>query len=352
MHMLVLPDADKLFADLAPFDKVVLTGLAPERVIPVIQALREREISVYAVVVEGTSLQQILSTPGLVDRLDGPFRPNQVVLRITRFDRKGILIRFAGVLSRVDARVEGPLQNATDAEAFKILTSLGVRSRIDVRQEGLDWSSVEELLTDNFLAMTARASLDPFTMLYGIHEDPESRLSLGSVYFDDCRDYLQVDRNGRLYLTQAKLAAGKPLDATLADRNELADLAPCAEAAQLLRRHLQEATDCAFCGGFRACRAYFRPAYTGSACSQMFATFHEVIGLAKARVRGGDGQGQGARDPGLLAKGDGTRDPAPIPKGDQTSVPELLPKEAGAMEPAPIPKAEGATSPELLPKQP
>ena len=145
-----------------------------------------------------------------------------------------------------------------------VLTSLLVRVVVDLTDPDLDWNLAEEALVEAVLSPVPRGTLDPFSMIASVIGNKDDRFTLGSVYFDDGHDYVQVDTDGRAYASRRAMRDLTPLDVELSERDENTECLGCGKKAQS-RDELRRLSACAsrsygftVCGPIRA-----------AACSRM-----------------------------------------------------------------------------------
>jgi radical SAM protein with 4Fe4S-binding SPASM domain len=204
-------------------------------------------------------------------------------------DDFGALVRACPRWVGPEIRVMLPLRNRRDLQAIKIASSLGVGVMLDLFSDDIDWSLIDELVTDALLAPARRASVDPFTMLAAIYLEPGNKFCLGSIYHDHCKEYLQVDAAGQVYRSRRLMAEGTSLGYSVSDREEMEATSGCAEDAEHSRLQMMKQTACSFCEAFHLCRGYLGKVQPEGHCLNLFRRMSELVVL---RSRRGDRKGQ------------------------------------------------------------
>lgn len=281
-QILVMPDAPALLPHLRPKDELVVRVESIDRVPSLAEELKHRSVKINSIVVPIGPLAAFLRT-----------RANQVsgatdyalVLEASEAGEFAPLMRWAHVLASDNIRVKLPLRNARDLQAIKILTSLQVRVVVDVTDDDLDWDLAEEAVVEAILSPVTRGSLDPFTMLAAMIANLDERFSLGSVYFDDGKDYVQVDGEGKAYASRRAMRAGTPLDVELSERDDVEDCLGCPKKSRS-RDELRELSGCAFCEGYRYCKGYLKGLGPDERCRRLFVHLAEAAQAQPTRPKG------------------------------------------------------------------
>jgi hypothetical protein len=266
-----MPAATGLFQHLKPGAEIILRTREADSLAPRVADLTGKLVSVKVAVVEVDSLSRVLEEQSA---FLGP-GPCPIMLDAREPGAFAPLIRAAAALASHGTKVMLPLRDRRDLQAIKLLTSLQVHVVIDLTRSDVDWVLAEEAMVDSLLALVPRAPLDPFMMLSTIHADLGSRFTLGSIYFDDGKDYVYVDERGRLYATRRDLQTSTVLDIELSEIEEGRECLGCAEARQH-REHMTRLSACAFCPGYRLCRGYLGPAPANGACQHLFENLLET----------------------------------------------------------------------------
>lgn len=277
MPILVMPAATGLFQHLKPGDEIILRTRDADALASSVRELMARKVSIKAAVFEVSNLSHVLQQQSeFVSTLPCP-----VMLDASEPGAFGPLIRAAVVLAGNSTKVALPLRHRRDLQAITLLTSLNVHVLINLATSDLDWALAEEAMVDSLLALVSRAPLDPFMMLSSIYSEPGSRFTLGSIYYDDGRDYVHVDERGRMYATGRDMRASNALDVELAEMGEGRECLGCAEARQH-REHLMRVSACAFCPGYSLCRGYLSPRSANGECQHLF---ENLLDTSRERTR-------------------------------------------------------------------
>jgi hypothetical protein len=147
-----------------------------------------------------------------------------------------------------------PLHNDSDRINIKILSSALVQVLIDLRDPKLDWTLLDDLITDQFLSTAPRAVLEPFSMLSKVYKTKEFDLS--TIYYMSPVDFMQYDIKTGQFMNMSKESFEKNINEKIV-KNE----------------------KCAFCEGFMLCKSFLEPYIDGNyeKCSGFFKNLYDSI---------------------------------------------------------------------------
>jgi len=274
-----IPDCDPVWNELNAFDEVIVRTQGLDAVSRILDKALPRNIVVNTVIAEIDSLAGCIRGLDVRQFMDQCAAKYQfaLILEAGQIGATAELIHFSERLAHASVRAKLPLRNAADAESIKILSSLDIQILLDLRQADLDWTQLEDLLSDHLLALVDRPSLDPFRMLATICEKKDFSFSLASIHLDDFRQYLHIDEHKRLYLCRADAESGRAVDLPLRDKARIEKTGLYQKKLKTHQTHLREKTACAFCEGFNLCEGYLWKDGSTPPCRAFFKSFFETF---------------------------------------------------------------------------
>ena len=193
----------------------------------------------------------------------------------------------AGDLARPHWTVELPLRTERHATVLKLLSSLGVRTRVDPRALSSGTQAMREVLTDAMVRPGRRAPVSPFAEIVDRFSD--DTFEIGQLEF--CANDHFVDLRSAPELPG--LAAWNSVD-VLVKRIPL-----------LLARH-----PCAFCEGLLFCHGYLYTPDTAENCRSLFSDLAALHGLSLQRREAQQRRSAGSSRSPRPEEGPGARDSA------------------------------------------
>lgn len=212
-------------------------------------------------------------------RPDDAWRETPIVLRARRLGPLRELLRLHRDFARLGVRVFLPA-DPENLRAVRIAASLGVACGVELG-DAVDWKALSDLAAYALLGLVPHAPVSPFAELAD-RWVPTGRVDFGHALLEDPTRYLHLDREGRVALGEAELAAGS----FLAERFE--DLVPEEHAAyrervEGWRAHFLDPAGCAWCAGFRICSGRLRG--KGDGCGDYCHELMDLIERHQARRR-------------------------------------------------------------------
>jgi hypothetical protein len=165
-----------------------------------------------------------------------------------------------------------PLLGPRDALVIKLLSSLGVRILLDLRDPRFAWGETGELIADSLLNSAPRGPLVPLTTM--LRSLREKDFFLGVVYYEDPRFYAWMDEKGNIALSDKDRREGRWVSAPLVGGPSEAELAH--QTVFHPYDHLRSRSSCAFCEGFFLCRGYLAAYGQEPSCRAFFRAFFDA----------------------------------------------------------------------------
>jgi hypothetical protein len=183
-------------------------------------------------------------------------------------------LKLLPVLHQLNLRVALPSDDLASYRDLRIMASLGLTCVVDFRPT-VHWDELADLMTYALLSPVPHGSVSPFHDVADAYA-PRQRTDFGRVYFEDPAVYLHVDRQGRVALTAAALAAGQFIAQDAAGLTDVEALPAYREHAERWRQVFLAKDGCAACAGWRVCLAKFAPPQ-GPGCSEFFTELMDVV---------------------------------------------------------------------------
>lgn len=191
-------------------------------------------------------------------------------------------LKLLPVLHQLNVRLALPSDDLASYRDLRIMASLGLSCVVDFGA-AVHWDELADLMTYALLGPVPHGSVSPFHDVADAYS-PRQRTDFGRVYFDDPAAYLHVDRQGRVALTAAALAAGQFVADDAAALPDVEALPAYREHAEKWRQVFLEKDGCASCAGWRVCLAKFAPPQ-GPGCSEFFTELMGVVERQQALLK-------------------------------------------------------------------
>lgn len=186
------------------------------------------------------------------------------------------LARHLDRLRAFNLRVYLPCKNAENLVGLRILSSVGIYSCAVLGTGEMDWEALADLMTYAVLERVPHASIEPFAFIAS-HYDPSSYLEWGAIFFDDPKNYLHLDAEGRVALSRAELLKQQFIAQCLTEIPAPAEFPAIRERLQTWRQYFLDSHPCASCGGWKICLGKFAADVPGNqACAGFFLEMLEV----------------------------------------------------------------------------
>jgi hypothetical protein len=192
------------------------------------------------------------------------------------------LARRLDLLREFNLRVYLPCSHPENLVGLRILSSVGIYS-CAVLDGGVDWEALTDLMTYAVLERVPHASIEPFALIAS-RFDPSSYLEWGGIFFDDPKNYLHLDEEGRVALSPAELREKRFIAQSISEIAAPAEFPAIQERLQAWRQYFADNHPCASCGGWKICLGKFAADDPGrQGCAGFFLEMMEVARQFKDR---------------------------------------------------------------------
>jgi len=187
------------------------------------------------------------------------------------------LARHLDRLRKLNLRVYLPCDHADNLASLRILSSVGIPCGADFRKDRTDWEALADLATYAVLERAPHAAMEPFAFIAANYHSAD-RLDWGRVFFDDPKHFLHLSEDGRVALSQAELAEGRFVAASLDEIEAADDFPPIRERLRAWRHFFIDCHPCASCAGWRICRGKFSADLSENAgCADFFGEMIDLV---------------------------------------------------------------------------
>lgn len=185
---------------------------------------------------------------------------HQMVVKLRRTPEISSVIKYAPRLVKPRVTVETPLKTQQDLVIVKILTSLKVQTRLNIRELELGSELVEDCLMDHLLSIVDRAPLTPFReMLGNIHDD---QFEVAALVYEDNSQHLDLRHR-----------TGPVMEEQLVKKDLREERA----------RFIIENHACCFCEGMPFCFGYLKNGDDLTGCKKFCSAFYTTCNLVLPR---------------------------------------------------------------------
>lgn len=207
-----------------------------------------------------------------------------IALRAPSAGRFRDLAKNVGALRRLNLRVYLP-SDPDNLTGARLLASLGIAVTVILGARP-DWEALADLMTYALLGLAPHAPIEPFQTIANRYRPSSRSDDWGGVYFDNPREYLHLDAQGRIALSQRDLEAGEFVagDVSALDSAEVRNAVE--RRTESWRSLFAEGHFCARCKAWRVCRARCRDEKTApDGCDAFFEEMTEILGRRRQRPR-------------------------------------------------------------------
>lgn len=163
-------------------------------------------------------------------------------------------------------------QNLTD---IQMLSSLGIFTGVYFNNKEIDWEKLRELGTYAQFAKTKHAPIEPFQYISSKYV-PEETLDFNAVYYNDPKNFLHINSEGKVALTYYHLIEGKFIFDNYQDISKIEENEEYNNYITAYQRHFLEKTVCAACPAWRICMGKFEKMIDEEkSCQQFFSDVME-----------------------------------------------------------------------------
>jgi hypothetical protein len=201
----------------------------------------------------------ILDSPTPLDEV--PFNDTWAGIKIAVFAPK--MGQFRGLARRLRTVRElnptiylsaGDPENLT---ALRILSSVNIRCAAVFGDRGpIDWEGLADLMTYALATTVPHGPIEPFSTVAGRYQS-DGWIEWGPVFFDDPRDFLHLDPDGRIALSRRELLDKGFIENDIGRLDEVIDSKAYRQRIDVRRRLFLEYHPCSRCPGWRVCMGKF-----------------------------------------------------------------------------------------------
>jgi hypothetical protein len=165
----------------------------------------------------------------------------------------------------------GKPKNLTD---LMILASLGIHCGIFFGNEGnetVDWEAIDDLMHYAIYTRTRHATIEPFHYVASNY-DPKKPTDFGSVYFDNPRRYLHMDKEENIALSHQDLLHQKFIDKGTGALDTITGNQKYIKSQTSWQDFFLKTATCAYCPSWRVCLGKFSSTYEQNpGCKDFFS---------------------------------------------------------------------------------
>ena len=141
--------------------------------------------------------------------------------------------------------------------ALRILSSVNVRSAAVFGDRGpVDWEGLADLMTYALATTVPHGTIEPFSTIAGRYQS-DGWIEWGPVFFDDPKDFLHLDPDGRIALSRRELMDKSFIEDDIGRLDEVIDSEACRQRIDVRRRLFLEYHPCSRCPGWKVCMGKF-----------------------------------------------------------------------------------------------
>lgn len=152
--------------------------------------------------------------------------------------------------------------------ALRILSSVNIRSAAVFGDRGPgDWEGLADLMTYALATTVPHGTIEPFSTIEGRYQS-EGWIEWGPVFFDDPKDFLHLDPDGRIALSRRELLDKSFVETDIARLDDVIDSGAYRERTDVRRRLFLAYHPCSRCPGWKVCMGKFdRNGTDGTGCA-------------------------------------------------------------------------------------
>lgn len=243
---LVAPYCQELLLELNEWP-LIIKHESPGEVTDINDFIDCHNLNVYGLTINtGVSLSHLMITDSWLKR--------PILIKIEDIGRLRDFTALLPLLRHSNVNIGLSISDTGSYKSSRILSSLGVKTTLQLDNNLLDCDKLSDLMIYSYFARQPHADIQPFTYAAQTYH-PHDRTVFSEVYMDNPASYIYLDQNGKVYLTEQHLRAGKPLFDELSYLNDL-------ESTQAYHDHMEdwrsvflEKSGCAYCQGWRLCQS-------------------------------------------------------------------------------------------------
>ncbi|MBN1574317.1 MAG: hypothetical protein JW984_14050 [Deltaproteobacteria bacterium] len=182
------------------------------------------------------------------------------------------------LIHKLNLRPLFPADNKEGVVGLQTLSSTGFQCGVDFGFESPNWEALTDLMTYAILMTTSHANVEPFSYLIENY-NPHEFNDWSSVYFDDPKDFLHLDSQGRAALTYSDLASKNFIAENISEVDSMEVCLQLEEKKRAWRRYFLENLPCSTCEGWRVCLGKFERLIDKSGLCSAAPFFKEMLDI-------------------------------------------------------------------------
>lgn len=174
--------------------------------------------------------------------------------------------------------------------ALHILASLHISCGIAFGEKDIDWEAMNDLMTYSAYGKTRHAPVEPFHFITTKY-NPDEYNEYRTVYFDNPRTYLHIDKDLNVAISKKDLSEGNFITSGIEGLDKIKENPKFEEALNKWQNFFLQNSVCAFCQSWRICMGTFAGQIERNpGCQKFFtdlmeATDHVLSSQQKDRER-------------------------------------------------------------------
>jgi len=186
------------------------------------------------------------------------------------------------LIQKLNIRPFFPADKVESIIALQTLSSTGFRCSVDFMVAKPNWEALTDLMTYAILMTTSHADIDPFAYLTENY-DPHNFNDWSSVYFNDPKNFLHLDSQGRPALTYDDLANENFVAKNISEIDSMDECPQLEEKKWAWRCYFLENLHCSTCPGWRVCLGKFEKLIDKSGGCPAAPFFTEMLDVLDQR---------------------------------------------------------------------
>jgi len=178
------------------------------------------------------------------------------------------------ILRKLSIRVFLSPREGRNFRDLMILSSLGVNCGVFWGNGGnkeIDWELMNDLMHYAVYSRAKHAAIEPFDYVVSKY-DPKRPTDFNSVYFDNPRRYLHLDKEENIALTQEDLMRGNFISKGISSIDSIGGNQKYIESKTLWQEYFFKMEECASCPAWRICLGKFSASLKqNSKCKDFFS---------------------------------------------------------------------------------
>jgi radical SAM protein with 4Fe4S-binding SPASM domain len=174
------------------------------------------------------------------------------------------------LLRKMNLRIFLPASNNQNLIDVQMIASLGMFSGIYFDKKAVDWDKMKELGLYAQFSKSQHAPIEPFHHI-STKYNSEEKLDFNTVYYNDPTQFLHINSEGKVALTNPLLKEEKYVLDSFQKINTLKDTEEYNNYTTAWQRHFLEKTTCSYCPAWKICLGKFEDTIDEQkSCQQFF----------------------------------------------------------------------------------